>query len=172
MKRKRAINFRTALVIFCCILIIQIEIGKTYSKYFRISEMHSISGIAKPYFLVNVNEIFNIEVLNLKVFEYEFSVQNYEEQSISEVSFFYNISFELSQKDAPIKIKLYRINNNLEEEIKLLNNSIIEPEHFKMSEEKNDYKVNVYYDINSNEIMEPNLKIDLKIEAVQEEVNI
>ena len=41
-----------------------------------------------------------------------------------------------------------------------------------MSEEKNDYKVNVYYDINSNEIMEPNLKIDLKIEAVQEEVNI
>jgi hypothetical protein len=167
LKKGKTFYFKLALALLFCVLIV---FEKCYSKYSQNSQSQTISGIAKPCFISNFEETINVNGLNTDVVCYEFSVQNFEDEQVSETSFLYNIYFELSQKNAPVNIKLYRIiEEGKEEEIQLENNKIKAPEEMGIQEEKVNYKVYVYYNLESNEVLEDNFKIKIKIEAIQEE---
>lgn len=163
------------IICFCVIILVIIfaifllEIEKSYSKYAKNIDIKSVSGIARPCFLLKKQEILEIKNLNTDIIYYEFFVKNFENNFISETSFLYNISFEFSQDKAPIKLELYKIINSEERKVEIANNSTILPERLGVGEEQAEYKLKVYYNLESNEIMINDLEIKIIINAVQEE---
>ena len=172
MKIKKVVLNVLVVTFFILFLFIFFYLGKTYSKYSKNLKIKSISGIAKPCFALNKESILEKKSLNLDVVSYEFVVQNYEAKKVSETSFIYNIGFNISQENAPVVIKLYRVYENEEKELELVNNFTSIPEKIGVCEEKACYKVKIYYDLNSDVVMNKNIEINVKINAIQEEVNI
>lgn len=168
--KKRIICFcMFFFVIFLTVFLF--EVGKSYSKYSKKLDVQSVSGIARPYFSLKKQEVLEVKNLNTDVIYYEFLVKNFENNFVSETSFLYNISFEFSQDKAPIKLELYKIINSEERKVEISNNSTVLPERLGIGEEQAEYKLKVYYDLDSNEIMRNDLEIKVSINAVQEEEN-
>ena len=139
----------------------------SYSKYNTSFQNDIISSIAKPLINMNFEKEKRIENLNLDKYFYEFSVQNFNEKSISEVKFLYNIEFKLSQENAPIILNLYNENRK----ISLKNNRTEFPEILNLEEKENKYKLEIYYDQDSNVVLEKDFNVILNIQAVQKEEN-
>ena len=154
------------------ISIILLKFNFTYSKYSSLNQVKSSTTVAKPIVVFNGAEKKNINSLNLDKYSYNFSVENFNGDLISEVDLKYHIVFELSQKNAPVILNLYRKNGDSEEKVEIENNKTKFEEVMKRENTKNDYRVEVSYDTNSKEIMKENLKINILVQAVQGEVNI
>lgn len=165
--KKSILKIVFLFVVVFLLVVILFEVS--YSKYSKKDEIIAVSGIAKPCLSLITEESLNIETLNSDTFIYEFKVQNSEDGQVSETAFYYDIEFELSQENAPINIKLYRVDENSEEEILLEENKTKNPEYMGTKLSEICYKALISYDLNSNKILEPNLKINAKIEGIQEE---
>jgi hypothetical protein len=112
-----------------------------------------------------------IDTLSSNVYSYEFSVQNFESDNVSENLFKYFITFELSQENAPIIINLYRKENGTEEKIEMENYKTLNPESMSIKEKETVYyRAEFYYDKTSDILMESDFNIFLKVEAIQEEI--
>ena len=158
-------------VFLCCIIIIVLVCCGVYSKYKNSINFRTNTGIAEPILEVGIKDSSDkvITVLNNDKHCYEFSVRNFNsENKVSDVELKYNIEFILSQKDAPIDIKLYRIIDNNEKIVDLENFKTVQCEMLNLNKTENLYKVEVMYDKNSNNIMNDNLEIKLNIQGVQE----
>lgn len=142
------------VTILIAILIIISGIGTiVLSKYnFSLDNMFSINA-EKPVARMIINN--NLHITNYqKVEPVYFSVCNYNEQeNTSNISFEYYITLKLSQKNAPLNYKLYKINGDKEEliTIDVSNNSVktINPVILESSEREHKYKLEVTYDFDS-----------------------
>ena len=155
-------------VFLCCIIIIS-SIFFVYSKYKKSVEVSSFTEIAEPIFKV-INFDFNtIDFLNNDKYVYEFKIRNYEEGKVSAISFEYNIEFLMSQENAPINLKLYRVDGKNITELILEKNKTIQKEKIGTIKEEKNYIVEIMYDKNSFNTLEKNLQIKLNVEAIQQE---
>lgn len=142
----------------------------TYSKLYQNIDINSVSNIAN--FALEIRNISNKivkDVLNNDEIIYEFSVQNFSKNISSEVKSKYNIILELSQKNPPLIIELYRVKNKQEEKVELNNFITKTPEIFNVGDKTVNYKIRVYYDKNNKNILKDGFNIKMKVEDVQEE---
>lgn len=167
---------KNKLLIFCvflCCAIIVLSIFFVYSKYKKGIAVKTVTQVAEPIFEIVKPEIKEIDFLNRDKYYYEFSIRNFKDNLISEVSFKYSIEFILSQNNAPIIINLYRLDNGEKIKLELKNNRLIEEEYFIAQKEEKFYVAEIMYDNTSKEILEADLDIKLNVNSVQfEEVNV
>ena len=156
--------------ILCVIIIVSFVIiliwNMVYSKYFNSDETEVSSKIANPKIYVQMEKTI-VDSLDENVISCEFSVKNYYETS-SDISFDYYISFDVN--DAPLLIRLYRINGDEEEQIALNEYKTVESEKIGLGEIEKFYRLELEYDKNSDNILEEDFKINICLQAIQEEV--
>lgn len=151
----------------CACFLFGIVLKNTYSKYNQSFQTAVISNIARPLINIKLEKEKIIENLNLDKHFYEFSVQNFDGESSTEAQFLYNIEFKLSQKNAPIILNLYNEN----EKISLKNNKTEFPEILDLERKENKYKMEIYYDLNSDVTLEKDFNIVINVQAIQKEGN-
>ena len=165
---------KNKLVIFCvflCCTIIISSIFLVYSKYRKSTNVNSYTEIAEPIFEVEDSELNTIDFLNNDTYSYEFKIKNFKDDKVSGINFEYNIEFILSQENAPINLKLYRIDNENKVELELIKNKTMYKEQMGIEKEEKNYIVEIMYDKNSTHILENDLQIELNVEAIQREVS-
>ena len=118
-----------------------------------------------------INQITNINELDLNTYINEFKVVNFDENgNFSDVKMNYILNFEMSDKNAPIDIKLYKIDVNgnesqipLNENMEMTSGCLMQAE--KIQEDK--YKLKIKYNFKNTKM---NNDIDLKInlKSIQE----
>ena len=140
--------------------------------YIEKKEIKTLTSIAKPVIVFNGENTKNVEYLNLNKCMYEFSVKNFNDNVNSDVGMKYNIMFELSQKNAPVIINLYRKTETGEEKIELSNYKTVNCEVINLGDKQKNYRVEVFYNTKSNEIMNENFKVNVIVQAMQKEVNV
>ncbi len=158
-------------MVMLLIVIVTITFKFTYSKFIQRQETNSLSKVAK--FVLEVNsendEIIKEELGKEEELEYNFRVQNFSDKISSEVKSKYNIILEVSQQDAPLKIELYKVNNDNEELLELENYSTKNPEIFDISREYQDYKVKVRFDETRTSELSQDFNIKMRVKDIQEE---
>ena len=158
-------------MVMLLIVIVTITFKFTYSKFIQRQETNSLSKVAK--FVLEVNsendEIIKEELGKEEELEYNFRVQNFSDKISSEVKSKYNIILEVSQQDAPLKIELYKVNNDNEELLELENYSTKNPEIFDISREYQDYKVKVRFDETKTSELSQDFNIKMRVKDIQEE---
>ena len=147
-------------------LIVVVILGLVYSKYSSSNAVEVSSGIANPKIYVQADEQ-SIDVLNDEVISYEFSVKNYDETS-SETSFKYYINFDIGT--APLLLTIYRVSDDSKELVDLTEFTTTEYEILELGETENFYMLELEYDKNSDEILEEDFKLNIYLQAIQEEV--
>lgn len=122
-------------------LILIIFMPIAYAKYISIEKLHSKTGIAKPIFSFEGNEVIEISEKN-NIGYYEFSIKNFNETEVSETGFLYTIEIVCDNEET-IEIELYNEENKIQ-----LNNLKTEPISIKGNEKiEQKYKLKVTYDI-------------------------
>ena len=112
-----------------------------YAKYISIEKIQSKTGIAKPIFSFEGNEVIEISEKN-NIGYYEFSIKNFNETEVSETGFLYTIEIVCDSEEA-IEIELYNEENQID-----LNNLKTETILIKGNEKiEQKYKLKVIYDI-------------------------
>ena len=157
-------------VLLCCTFFVMFVICITYSKYLKKLQTTSITKIAKPEVSLNKAENINCDFLNSNKLVYDFFIKNFEDENYNEVVMKYKIMFELSQCDAPVIIELYKVQNGDEIKMELENNITVEEEEISLEAEENKYRVYVYYNVDSQKVLESNFNINLKVKFWQKEV--
>ena len=147
-----------------CFIILFILIFGVYSKYYESFEISTNTVIARPVIEVNKEKVKIIKCLNEDTYVYNFAVKNFTQNEISNVDFNYNIEFLLSQNDAPLEVNLYKENG---EKIELKNNKTVNWQKMGLEKKEEKYYAEIKYDKNSNTLMNPNLKVQIKVEIIQ-----
>ena len=83
----------------------------TYAKYIDTIKINFGSKIANPIFNIEEGDIAQINIVN-NIGYYEFSINNYKDEEISDVSFWYIIEI-VSDLEDNIEFELYRENNQI-----------------------------------------------------------
>lgn len=128
-----------------------------------VEKREAMQEIAKP--ILSVEEGKNVEITEEnRIVYYEFSIKNFKEESVSDISFWYTIEIISSLKD--IEVELYEDEENVQI-TDLKTNPIFISNCKKV---KQDYKLKITYKgDNTSEISE---KIKIKIEAEQEKTYV
>lgn len=142
------------------VIIFVVFFGKiSYAKYIKTEEVKVTQKIALP--ILNISEGKYVKLDNKnRVGYYEFEIKNFNENSISEIGFFYTIEIVSNIKEE-IQFELY----NNEKIIKLVN---LKTEKILIKgNEKNEhkYKLKIVYNGEEKEVSE---KIQIKIHSEQE----
>ena len=112
-----------------------------YAKYISIEKIQTKTGIAKPIFSFEGNEVIEISEKN-NIGYYEFSIKNFNETEVSETGFLYTIEIVCDSEES-IEIELYNEENQIQ-----LNSLKTEPISIKENEKiEHKYKLKVTYDI-------------------------
>ena len=151
--------------VFLCCIILFVLCFSVHSKFQNSYSVKSKTQIAKYALYVVYEDMINIDNLNDDEYIYEFSVKNFNENLVSDVILEYDIEFELSQENAPIKIELLDENG---ENISLLSNKTVEKENLELGKIEKKYIAKISYDKSSNELMNENLEIKINIKSIQE----
>ena len=124
-----------------------------------LEKLEAMQEIANPILNIEEGECVEITEENRTAY-YEFSVENFKEESVSDISFWYTIEIISSLKD--VEVELYTNEENIPI-IDFKTNPIFISNCKKV---KQDYKLKITYKgDNTSEISE---KIKIKIEAEQE----
>lgn len=128
-----------------------------------VEKREAMQEIAKP--ILSVEEGKNVEITEEnRIVYYEFSIKNFKEESVSDISFWYTIEIISSLKD--VEVELYTNEENIPI-IDFKTNPIFISNCKKV---KQDYKLKITYKgDNTSEISE---KIKIKIEAEQEKTYV
>lgn len=163
---------KNKIIVFCIflgVIIIFSSVIFVYSKYNKGFGIETFTEIAEPIFEIVNEEVNIIDALNENKYFYEFKIRNYKGNTVTEIAFEYDIRFIFSQENAPILLKLYRIDKENKIELELENNRLIKKEEFQEGKDEKCYLVEVIYDKNSKVILKNDFEIKLSVEAMQQE---
>ena len=163
IRNKKILNVILIILLILILFLLGILGGKTYSKYKRTVESNGIAEIAKPVFIVdNDNEI---KIDGNEDTTYTFSVKNFDSVNISDVEMKYTVEI-LNNSKANLEFELKRngeiqkLTNNKTETL-IINGITRSTDNFELKIKYNDNPA-IVEDITGN--------IQVKIEAVQQEV--
>lgn len=163
IRNKKILNVILIILLILILFLLGILGGKTYSKYKRTVESNGIAEIAKPVFIVdNDNEI---KIDGNEDTTYTFSVKNFDSVNISDVEMKYTVEiFNNSKANLEFELKrngeIQKLTNN-KTEILIINGTTRTTDNFELKIKYNDNPA-IVEDITGN--------IQIKIEAVQQEV--
>lgn len=167
MKKKRTI------IIVTLIMLISIGLLTTYSLYKSTEEGQAGLSVASPKVRI-ISEPATIEELDLQTYSNEFSVVNYDEnENVTEVGLDYTLSFEATDKKAPIGAKLYRIEddgNETEMELDENLNTTSKLNFTAGSKQEDKYKLEIYFNLENGK-MEENTDFKINLKAIQVQPN-
>ena len=152
------INKKISTIIL--VILFVVFFGKiSYAKYIKTDEVKVTQKIASPILNISEGQYVKLDNEN-RVGYYEFEIKNFNENSISEIGFFYTIEIVSNIKEE-IQFELYN------------NEKIIELDNLKTEKilikgnEKNEhkYKLKIVYNGEKKEVSE---KIQIKIHSEQE----
>lgn len=159
-------------IIISVILIVILIIGLSYSKYTLGTDGQLKFSVAKPISRAIINK--DLYISNYFQKPLEFYICNYDENNnISDVGMEYYITLELSQENAPLMYKLYRVySEEVEEEVEIIidKNTIrtIKPVEMNGNENiKHNYKLEISYDNNSINSLDENLGVSISVKSQQ-----
>lgn len=164
MNKKIKIIYRILIITIILMLLEQIS----YAKYVKMDILKSKQTIAQPIFNLKEGKPIKIDKINKNGY-YEFSIENFIEDKVSEVGFLYTIEIALNVEVVPIEPKFnFRLYNE-EGEIELTNLKT-NPIYIKGNEkDEQKYKVNIEYnDDKGDEIDRIFGEIQIKVNAEQE----
>lgn len=169
IKNKKIVNI--SLIILLIILVILLLLvffrGTSFSKFKSSVTSNSVSGIAKPVFVVDGDK--NIKVDGIKDTIYDFTVKNYNATEVSDVDLKYTIEI-VNSSDANLE---YELTNNAGERVILTNNKtgVIELNRSSgMGRSSEKYHLKIKYHNNPAITSDIQGNIQVKVEAVQSEV--
>ncbi len=123
-----------------------------------VEKREAMQEIAKP--ILSVEEGKNVEITEEnRIVYYEFSIKNFKEESVSDISFWYTIEIISSLKD--IEVELYEDEENVQ--ITDLKTNPIFIQNYEKVEQ--DYRLKITY---TGESRATSGRIKIKIEAEQE----
>ena len=164
MNKKIKIIYRILIMTIILMLLEQIS----YARYIKFDILKSKQTIAQPIFKLKEGKPIKIDKINKNGY-YEFSIENFIEDKVSEVGFLYTIEIALNVEVVPIEPKFnFRLYNE-EGEIELTNLKT-NPIYIKGNEkDEQKYKVNIEYnDDKGDEIDRIFGEIQIKVNAEQE----
>lgn len=164
MNKKKQLIGILVLIIF---LLINLTI--TFALYKSNKSGNVQISVASPKIRI-INSTTHIDTLDLNKYSNNFKIVNYdEENNISEVGMDYTLSFSYTDKNAPIDIKLYEIEDNgSEKEIQLDNNrTTIESTNFNgnIKQEKN-YRIEIVFNLETGHMQE-NVDVNINLNSIQ-----
>lgn len=111
------------MIIIALLIVLSISLSLTMALYKSSKSGQAQLSVASPKIRL-VNETTHIEELDLKHYSNNFKVVSYDESGKnSEVGLKYNLKLEITDEDAPIDMKLFKINSNgTETEVELNKN--------------------------------------------------
>lgn len=163
------------ILLFLALICIAFAISFSISKYSSNKNGALSFRVAKPIARVSMgNEIY---ISNYGQRPLNFSIHNFDTSNrVSEVAMNYVIKMKVSQANAPLKYKLYRIKaDNSEEEISIsVNNGVItSTSQLSMNagtKETQNYKLEFIYDKTSNVNLASNISITIDVDAIQKRI--
>lgn len=167
MKLKQALIINLIIILFLFSSVTQ----STYKE--------KVSGkinteVAKPIIRIMGDPESTIKNLTLEKESMNFSVCNYDkENNITQIGLSYYISLDLSQKDAPITVNLYEIDDNKNEHIVLMTDYKTDNAKAFTIEGKqiHNYRLDVVYNPNSNVELQKDFSISIDIESIQQKID-
>lgn len=159
--KRRIIILISCIIIFCNTISI--------SKYNRDNEYVANTKIAKAILKVENDEKIDMKISkNNLPKEYFFSICNYENESINEIDFEYEIILENSSNKFPISYKIFDCDNNIE--LKLNNGKTERVKIGKNRKEKRNFKIVFEWrELIIN--LEEEFELKMKVNGYQEEKN-
>lgn len=163
-------NRRKQLIsILVLIILLILSLTITYALYKSNDNGQAKVSVASPKIRI-VNTKTHVEKLDLNTYKNEFKVVNYdEEDNISEVGMDYTLSFSISDEDAPIDIRLFKIESDgSEREIKLnKNKNTVESFNFKAKTKDEDkYRVEIMFNLVTGH-MDENVDLNINLNSIQ-----
>ena len=163
IRNKKILNIILIILLIIILFLLGILGGKTYSKYKRTIESNGIAEIAKPVFIADSDK--DIKIDGNEDTTYTFSVKNFDSVNISDVEMKYTVEI-LNNSKANLEFELKRngeiqkLTNNKTETL-IINGITRTTDNFELKIKYNDNPA-IVEDITGN--------IQVKIEAVQQEV--
>ena len=135
----------------------------TYAKYIDTLKMNFNYKIANPIFNIEEGDIAQINITN-NIGYYEFSINNYKNEEISDVSFWYIIEV-VSDIEDNIEFELYQ-----EDNLVALENLKTDKLYIKGQEKtENKYTLKITYD-ETNNLKGNSEKVHIKVHSEQEKI--
>lgn len=159
------------IVIAIITVILSVSLIATKALYKGKETGHANLSVASPKIRL-INETTHIEVLDLEKYTNEFKVVNYDqERETSEVGLKYTLFFELTDEDAPIDMKLFKIKDNgTEEEVKL-NKNLETDSNYSFDAgipQEDNYRLEIWFNLESGK-MDENVDLKVNLKSVQVE---
>ena len=146
----------------------------SYAKYTSSFNGKLGFSVAKPISRVEINN--DIYISNYEQRPTTFSVCNFDAKgNISEVKMNYRIIITVTQANAPLKYRVYRIYNNSQEEVSINNSNgtITQMNSVQMKagmKETHNYKLEIEFDKSSAVELDENIEISIEIISEQERI--
>lgn len=164
-------------LILSLLMLVTLILGTTFAKYTSSTNGGVSLSVAKPIARIEGEE--NLQISNYYQKPYYFQICNYNENGdISEVAMKYFITITSTQKNPPLKYKMYKINSDgIKEEIEIVinDNTITTTQPVVIQVNKkiiHNYELEITYDNTSQTILDENIEMTLSIESQQVEGNI
>ena len=155
---------RSTLIMFCVIVIFinHVTLSRADSK----QSIKLYGKIGKPIVNLETDDKLECKVNEDKFpIEYNFSINNYENDEINQIDFYYTIEVVSSVDNFPIQYRLY--DSDINKELKMIKGKSEELKIKKNEKEKRNFKLV----LNWNELegdLADEVKINLKINVVQD----
>lgn len=162
---------KVILLIFIIPLILGLLVHYTISIYFSQINGNVNFSVAEPICRAIITD--NICVSNFEQKPLYFSVCNFDEKgNITAIGMQYNITIKTAQLNAPLKYKLYKINDNGNEENIEINVSkgnveTVSSMIIGTKKETHNYKLEVEYDNNSNIPLDTDISFSIILDSEQ-----
>ena len=167
LKRKK-----TIIEILILITILSISLIITNALYKGEKKGQANLSVASPKIRL-INETTHIEELDFEIYSNDFKVVNYDENGdVTEIALNYILLFDMTNEDAPIDMKLYKIEENgSETEVTLDKNLETVPESFETGEkQKNNYRLKMWFNLETGH-MDENVDLNINLKAIQVQPN-
>lgn len=162
---------KIALLVIIMQIILLTAISISYAKYTSGFSGKIAFSVAEPISRATVNG--DVYISNYVQKPVIFSVYNFDENGkTSEVKMNYKITVKMSQTNAPLKYKLYRVYSDKQEEVNISNSNGIITQVNSVSmnagtKETHNYKLEFEYDKSSTVEIDKNIGVSLTIQSEQ-----
>lgn len=164
VKTKKAINIILVIaLIIIVILLLILFCGKTFSKFKKSINSNGIAEIAKPIFIVDGTE--NIKIDGIEDTIYNFNIKNYDGFEISDVEMNYTIEI-VNDSEANLEFELTK-NGEMQT---LTNNKTEEMTINGITRTTDSYELKIKYNDNPAIVEDITGNVQIKVEAIQQEV--
>lgn len=162
---------RITVIVIVIQIILLSAISISYAKYTADFKGKVSASVAKPIARVAING--DVYISNYEQKPVNFSVYNFDANgNTSEVKMNYKIIIKITQGNAPLKYKLYRVYDNKQEEVNINNSNGTITQTYAVSmnantEETHNYKLEIEYDKTSSVEFDKNIGISIVLQSEQ-----